>query len=299
MNTPNNFHPALKYLIDCRNIHIPAEKIYTKVIHNGQEVDVAAENKKTLNVLIKNLKTETDRSIQEKVKVSTSRFTLITGNNLYLLEAIEAYIYCIHAKTSLYLYDLAGKTPEKIKEVLYGDYTYSDSEDKIKNGNVIDQLKNGVTVFLNNLECQDSLILKDLSKEIRNVKANTGMLVITSLNNISTLPEYFTNLFDVVNLEPEKQEQSNGQSIPVEINIFHKEGNLWTIQFNGKTTRINHYIGLSYIACLIENKDQDFYVHEIIQAVNKEKFQSIKNGVKSRLAHQDDDNEELDIVNNN
>lgn len=102
-------------------------------------------------------------------------------------------------------------------------------------------------------------------------------------------------------LAPERQ--SNGQGVPdKDVNIFHKEGDYWTIQYNGKLTRINHYIGLKYIAYLLENKDKDFYVHEVTRTVNTKQFHAIQNSLKSGLKGQDDsfdNNQEIDIYDQN
>ncbi|GAB60908.1 MAG: hypothetical protein DWB56_02725 [Candidatus Jettenia sp.] len=89
-----------------------------------------------------------------------------------------------------------------------------------------------------------------------------------------------------MSLEPEMQGQANGQDRGIkepEINIFRKEGEYWTIQYNGKLTKINDCFGLRYIAYLLENKDKDFYVHEVIREVNKDQFQRIQNDFKSKI----------------
>lgn len=214
MNTPKGIHPALKSLINFGNIHIPAEKIHTQVQYSGEAVNIAEENKKLLNIFIENLEIEIDKSIQEKVRALTGRLVLITGDDLYLLEAVQAYIYCIKGETNLYFHNIAGKTTEgEVIDILHTPVTYRDSDDKIKTGNVIDQLNDGVTVLLNILSCYDDSFLMKLVSDIQHTKNNTGMLIITTFSNKDELPKYFTNLFEVISLEPEMQGQGNGQGI--------------------------------------------------------------------------------------
>ncbi|GIL20811.1 MAG: hypothetical protein BroJett041_19250 [Candidatus Jettenia caeni] len=96
---------------------------------------------------------------------------------------------------------------------------------------------------------------------------------------------------------PKKQSKSNGQDT-ISGNVFHKEGDSWTIQYNSKPIRINHRTGFEYIAYLLENKDRDFYLHEVMHAVNKEQFQAIRDSFKSRQKEQDDFHE-IDVFDEN
>lgn len=192
LGTPNISHPDLTQLVFCENIH-----------------DKRLEDEK--NKLIQNLEIEIDSKIQEKVREVSGRFILLVGDSIGSLEAIGGYVYCIKGSTELCFYPLSGMDAGKVEGIL-NESDYYNCDNKVKFGNLLDRLRQGCAVFLGNMECRDSNWLKRFASEIGAVKNkwhyekhNKGMLIISTTCSIDSLPGYFTEVFEVINLEPEKE----------------------------------------------------------------------------------------------
>lgn len=52
-------------------------------------------------------------------------------------------------------------------------------------------------------------------------------------------------------------------------NIFHKEGNFWTVKFQGKIERITHCVGFSYVSFLISKQGRTFKTTEFLSLYHK------------------------------
>jgi hypothetical protein len=51
-------------------------------------------------------------------------------------------------------------------------------------------------------------------------------------------------------------------------NFFRKEGQYWTISFEGHTFRLRHSKGLQYLGFLLAHAGQEFHAHEILSGVD-------------------------------
>ena len=56
---------------------------------------------------------------------------------------------------------------------------------------------------------------------------------------------------------------------PVSANVFRKEGEYWTIAYEGRATRPKDSKGLHYIAALLEHQGRQFYVLELVITVER------------------------------
>lgn len=188
LDAPNISHPALTQLVFYGNIH-----------------DKRLEDEK--NKLIQNLEIEIDSKIQEKARETSGRFILLVGDSIRSLEAIGSYVYCIRGSKEFYFYSLGGMAAEEV-EGISSESDYYNCDDKVKFGNLLDRLRQGCAVFLGNMECRDSNWLKRFASKIGAVKNkwySKGMLIIGTTCSIDSLPRYFTEVFEVINLEPEKE----------------------------------------------------------------------------------------------
>lgn len=186
-------HPALTQLVFYGNIH-----------------DERLQEEK--NQLIQNLEIEIDNKTQAKVKESASRFILLVGDGISSLEATGSYVYCVRGSTEIHFHSFGGMNEEETERILKASDTYYNGDNKIKSGNLIDSLRQGCAVFLGNMECRDSRWLKRFTSEIGDIKSrwyyenhNKGILIISTIDSMDSLPKYFTEVFEVINLEPEKE----------------------------------------------------------------------------------------------
>jgi hypothetical protein len=51
-------------------------------------------------------------------------------------------------------------------------------------------------------------------------------------------------------------------------NVFRREGDLWTITYEGQTLRLRDFKGLSYIACLLQRPGEEFHAASLVSAVD-------------------------------
>lgn len=146
LDTPKISHPALKQLVFYGNIH-----------------DKGLEEEKYS--LIQNLEKEIDSKRQDKAKKGTNKFVLLVGDSIKSLEAIGSYVYCIRgsACTEFLFHSVGGMNEEEVKKILQKSCTIYSSDNKLKSGNLMEGLYQGCALFLGNMECRDSSLLKYLA----------------------------------------------------------------------------------------------------------------------------------------
>ena len=50
--------------------------------------------------------------------------------------------------------------------------------------------------------------------------------------------------------------------------MFRREGDIWTITYEGQTLRLRDFKGLSYIACLLQRPGEEFHAASLVTAVD-------------------------------
>lgn len=239
---------------------------------------------------------------KDKLKTYHSRSTQRTWDYVSCADMIDSKVYYELMKESIRIKREFDEYEEAVFKRITNNKSHTPGAFFHCNG----------TLFLDNLNVYDqaeTTYYNRLAEIIRNkgidYRITTFEWLVVYTHDLNSLPAHFRDQFQVISLEstPEKQEQANEQDA-ISGNIFRKEGEYWTIQYNGKLTRINDYVGLRYIAYLLKEKDKDFYINEVIQEVNKEQFQSIQNDFKSKVEskRQNDffnEEQELDIYDQN
>lgn len=178
-----------------------------------------------------------------------SRFVLLIGSDDYLLDAVAAYIYCLRSVdgcTGLYYQSFRGKPDDWVASELttqsdfFNDTTIrqykaivskegsgtqfsvcaSTGYPKTMNGDLLDHIEQGRSVFLGDLKYQNSLLLEGLGKKIASIKTHwemyqtdkRGLLIVSTLSK-KDLPVYFAKQFEVIDFNP-KQAQPTEQVRP-------------------------------------------------------------------------------------
>lgn len=197
MYTPNISDQILNDLIFTENIH-------NKDLDQGQKAE-----------FIKTLEAEIGKKWQYRVNNIKGRFVLFVGQDTKLLQALGSYYYLIKGKTRFFFYSLDGKIDDELKGIFYQVESFWTGNNKITDGNLLERLQQGCSVFLDCLGCKDSLFLGRLTGEIKTVQRNWpsndsqwGMLIVSTTTSIDSIPEYFKRLFEVIELEPGKQSKA-------------------------------------------------------------------------------------------
>ncbi|MEK6636085.1 MAG: hypothetical protein AABY38_06965 [Planctomycetota bacterium] len=146
---------------------------------------------------------------------------------------------------------------QPIEKIWYAD----DPATGIKNW--LELYKLGATLFLVGLEGGDSDECKIFVKNIRDIKSHFPNKLIVHTNDINKLPKYFTEQFEIIELEAEKQGRSVSVQQTKAENVFRWCGGTWEITFDGKTIRPPDSFGLKYIHYLLKHPDKEIYATEL------------------------------------
>lgn len=280
MNTPNISHPVLKILVEQEPYRFLDEKGTPEIKHITEKLELElGESLKGRSVSISDIK---------GVK---SRFVLLIGSDDNLLEAVGAYIYCLNCikvGTSLFYHSFRGGSDDCLAKVLNTNDTFfnnttivqrefvkeggnegfgtknvsSTGYPKIMDGDLIDHIKQGRSVFLSDLKYPNSLLLEITGKRIKGIvthretyEVDKRGLLITSAESEKDLPEYFVKQFKKIDLEAEKrsipQERMKSDIYNWSINSDKSE-----IYSNGKFVIRLPGIQFKIFKCLHEKKDK-------------------------------------------
>lgn len=241
MNTPNTSNRILNDLIFVENIH--NEDLFDQ----GQKAE-----------FIKTLEAEIGKRWHDRVNNIKSMFVLFVGQDTKLLQALGSYYYLTRGKTCLSFYSLGGKTDDELKGMFSQVEAFRTGNNKITDGNLLERLRQGCSVFLDCLRCKDGLFLEWLVSEIRDVERqyhyNKGMLIVSTLTPLTDIPEYFQSLFEVIELEPGKQSENVRDFMPFptpagtmwhEVKISFIDGENVKISIRGNTES-RHYSQMGF-----------------------------------------------------
>ncbi|MBM4255312.1 MAG: hypothetical protein FJ147_05380 [Deltaproteobacteria bacterium] len=76
-------------------------------------------------------------------------------------------------------------------------------------------------------------------------------------------------------VSPSAQESSSPQAQSADHNVFRKEGDYWTIAYQGASFRLRHLRGLDYIAHLLRHPDVDFLALDVLTPSHELVTQSV------------------------
>ncbi len=237
MYTPVISHPALEQLVKMEYLHLCLDETgIPKIKHITKNLELELVGQ------LKGLKV----SVSDIRKIE-SRFILLIGSDDNLLEAVGAYIYCLNCitgGTSLSYHSFRGKSEDCLDRVLTlkdtfmnitaisqreffkeGGYegwrTYNVSSTgypKVMEGDLLDHILQGRSVFLADLKYPESKLLERSGKRIRGIVTHwetcgikkRGLLVVSAKSE-EDLPEYFVRQFEIINLEPQRQASASAR----------------------------------------------------------------------------------------
>ncbi len=263
MNTPNISHPALKILVEWELCHLLDETGTPEIKHIIEKLELElGESLKGRRVSISDIK---------GVK---SRFVLLIGSDDNLLEAVGSYIYCLNCikgGTSLFYYSFRGESDDCLAKVLTTKYIFmndtairqnvgggyeegighfsckskpvaSTGYPKKMDGDLLEHIRQGRSVFLSDLKYSNSLLLESIGKRIKGIVTHWATyevdkrgLLITSAESEKDLPEYFVKQFEVIDLE------AGNKDTPQQIKLLRgkKESYAKPDEFNSFLLEIN------------------------------------------------------------
>ena len=68
---------------------------------------------------------------------------------------------------------------------------------------------------------------------------------------------------DAVTVEPD----GGAEKLPVtDVNLFRREGDYWSVVFEGRTVRVRDLKGIRYLARLLADPDREFHVLDLVAA---------------------------------
>lgn len=151
--------------------------------------------------LLRKLEAMIPVELQRQIEAASGKRFLLAGNDTKLMENVGCFAHCLRGENTFHFYDLSGKSKSDQFAMLnnQNEHFYSGG-DRLRKGGAVERLKMNCSVFLLGLKLEDGLDLEKFEKEIRNLK--TGLLIVSTKDDI---PPYFKSLFEVINLEPEKQ----------------------------------------------------------------------------------------------
>ncbi|MBM2833393.1 MAG: hypothetical protein HW406_554 [Candidatus Brocadiaceae bacterium] len=232
-------HPAIKTLVEYSPHLLLDEAGIPEIKHIAEMIKLELGDRlKGLRVSISDI---------EGVE---SRFVLLIGSDDDLLDAVAAYIYCLRSVngcTGLYYQSFRGKPDDYLanelttKDTFKNDTTIRQYEaiankegscrrvsttgtstgyPRGMDGDLLDHVRQGRSVFLDNLKYPNSLLLEGIGKKIAGIKTHWDMyridkrgLLIVSTRSEKDLPEYFVEQFEVIDFSS-KQAQPAGQATP-------------------------------------------------------------------------------------
>ena len=306
MNAPNISHPALRLLVE-RDPHLLLdEKGTPEIKHITEKLELElGESLKGRRVTISN------------IKGIKSRFVLLIGSDDYLLEAVGTYIYCLNCikgGTDLFYYSFRGESDDCLAKILTAKYIFmndttirqctaardifenerlighgtvcknvsSTGYPKTMDGDLLEHIRQGRSVFLSDLKYPNSLLLESIGKRIKGIvthwetyEVDKRGLLITSAESEKDLPKYFVKQFPseaIIDLEAGKQyfqdtatpqTTQGSEDTPAGQNVFRWNGGTWEIAFDGKTIRPPDSFGLKYIHYLLKHPDKEIYATEL------------------------------------
>jgi hypothetical protein len=232
MNTPNISHQALKILVEREPYRFLDETGTPEIKHITEKLELElGESLKGRRVSISDIK---------GVK---SRFVSLIGSDDNLLDAVGAYIYClncIEGGTSLFYHSFRGKSDDCLAKVLTAKYIFmndttirqwtaardifenerlighgtvcknvsSTGYPKTMDGDLLEHIRQGRSVFLSDLKYPNSLLLESIGKRIKGIvthwktyEVDKRGLLITSAESEKDLPNFFVKQFEVIDLE--------------------------------------------------------------------------------------------------
>lgn len=319
MNIPNISHPALKKLVEHEPHLFLDEKGTPDIKHITEKLALELETKlKGLRVSISDI---------EGVE---SRFVLLICSDDDLLDAVAAYIYCLRSVngcTGLYYQSFRGKPDDYLANELTTKYIFkndttirqyeaiADKEGsgtrvsttgastgypKTMDGDLLDHIRQGRSVFLGDLKYPNSLLLEGLGKKIASIKTHwemyqtdkRGLLIVSTLSE-KDLPGYFAKQFEVIDFNPKHVQATehitptaqNLTSIPPakDENVFRWCGGTWQMKFDNKEIYPPDSFGLRYIHHLLKHPNREIHVNDLkqITANSEEAKQPLKSKGKN------------------
>ncbi len=86
---------------------------------------------------------------------------------------------------------------------------------------------------------------------------------------------------DAVSVEPD----GGAQELPVtDINVFRREGDYWSVVFEGRTVRVRDLKGIRYLARLLADPGREFHVLDLV-AAESGRLSAAESGRAARLPH--------------
>lgn len=236
------------------------------------------------------------------------RCLLLVGTDDDLMIGVVSYIYFHHCYGKLKYHDCLNWDIQDFNRIILTDKERG-----------IYYFFNGNTLYLDLRSPKGLAIFKKLAKEIRNrfikdyrEKISYGMLIV-SLTSTDNLPEEFIKLFEVIELDINKQkripvlshtnseskEQDRINNMPlntidkqVVTNVFRWFGGTCEITYDGTTILLSDSKGLRYIHHLILNMNKEFYCLDLLNVT--ESIQSEENKKLLLERGKEVENDELD-----
>lgn len=182
------------------------------------------------------------------------RCVLVIGGNDALIKGVVSYLYYKHTYKILYCEDCLGWDENRIKrelleegqsiyKTIYGSNSFF--SERVFSGHKykLQEFLNGNTLFLRDLEGKNSL--KQLAGIIRNRATGEHGMLIISIPSADNLPEEFIRLSDIIELEPNKQNEtintsqinSDFERKGAPVFIYNKQGR--SLTFNGHRMKLS------------------------------------------------------------
>ncbi len=295
MYTPVISHPALKQLVEMEYLHLCLDETGTSEIEyitKNLELKLAGQ--------LKGLRV----SVSDIRKIE-SRFILLVGSDDNLLEAVGAYIYCLNCikggGTSLFYHSFCGESEDCLTKVLATEDTFRNHTSNgvsSMDGDLLDHISQGRSVFLSDLKYPKSLLLEKSGKRIRGIVTHwetcgikkRGLLVVSAKSE-EDLPEYFVRQFEIVKLEPVGFEVQDKSPIAQEIDkLFYDDAKGFLFLETGNPCKLtgDEQTLVDFL------KDGKQHVDEIIDHFQNKKefsaknwergdFDSLKSGLNAKI----------------
>lgn len=161
-----------------------------------------------------------------------------SGSKKDLVHGIVSYIYCTHTYGELSDDDWTGWNEDRLKtSVLYDPWEGKEIE--------IYKYLSGNTLFLKNLEGNNTNTFKQLAAVINSDATGRHGILIVSMSSAHELPEDFKKLCHVIELEPNKQNEtidtsqinSDFEHKSTPVFIYNKQGR--SLTFNGHRMKLS------------------------------------------------------------
>ena len=155
-------------------------------------------------IVFESLKKAINKNIIKQIEdlKNPKRCVLLIDGDYNLISGIVSYVYYVHGCGRLHHVPCSVLNEKDIESWLY----WSDEWCLNPNSPLIKFIK-GETLFLRDLNSEYQHILKRIAWWIRDLPIDKYGMLIISMDNVIDLPEDFKEQFEVIGLDPEKQDK--------------------------------------------------------------------------------------------